>query len=120
MDNYQVLLKPFDIQTHKATFTRYLEVIIDETGTVHYAVPSHQEWLIKKACEIRHCSREELNNQVPPEYYCDFVNWLCQITGCISVWNDFYEGTPNEAQRSKLDELEENGLFTPERRWTHE
>lgn len=47
-DGYGIHSK-FDIQKHKATFTGYMEVIIDENGTVMYAVPSHQEKAIALA-----------------------------------------------------------------------
>lgn len=36
------LYSKFDIDKHAETFINYLEVIIDENGVVHYAVPSHQ------------------------------------------------------------------------------
>lgn len=48
-----MLRSPFDIETHKATFVNYLEVCIDEGGTPHYAVPSHQEWLVRKLMRLR-------------------------------------------------------------------
>ncbi|GAB6761703.1 hypothetical protein [Bacillus cereus] len=39
----ETLRGPFDIETHKKCFVDYLEVVIDEEGTVMYATPSHQE-----------------------------------------------------------------------------
>ena len=40
MDEQQrVLHSPFYVETHKKTFKNYLEVMIDEDGIVHYAVP---------------------------------------------------------------------------------
>lgn len=52
-EQQRVLRSPFDIETHKATFVNYLEVCIDEGGTPHYAVPSHQEWLVRKLMRLR-------------------------------------------------------------------
>lgn len=46
MEEYNLYCK-FDIQKHKETYKNYLEVIIDEEGSIHYAVPSHQEFLIR-------------------------------------------------------------------------
>lgn len=40
-----------DMEQHKKTFINYLEVVIDENGKIMYAVPSHQEKLIKLACQ---------------------------------------------------------------------
>ena len=51
MDKLKVLHSPFDVKVHKATFVNYLEVVILEDGTVEYAVPSHQEKMIRLGCE---------------------------------------------------------------------
>lgn len=48
----------FDMECHKNTFTNYLEVVIGENGKIMYAVPSHQEKLIKLACEKLNVTRE--------------------------------------------------------------
>lgn len=109
---YEVLHQPFDIEVHKRTFHYYLEVIIDESGIVHYAVPSHQEWLIQTACKKQGITREQLYDLCPPEYYFDVIGWLTQVTGCIAVWNESYIGNPNEQQLRTLNILEENHLFT--------
>lgn len=106
-----VMSKPFNITTHKNTFTHYLEVIIDEEGTIHYAVPSHLEWLIQKACEKLNMNRNELMNNVPREYYFDMLTWLTKVTDCIAVWDTSYVGTLNYAQRSQLELLMLEGLY---------
>lgn len=103
--------KPFNITTHKNTFKHYLEVIIDEAGIIHYAVPSHQKWLIKKACEKLNMNRNELMNNVPREYWCDMLTWLTKITRCVAVWDTSYVGTLNYAQRSQLELLMLEGLY---------
>lgn len=109
---YEVLHQPFDLEVHKKTFQHYLEVIIDEVGTVHYAVPSHQEWLIQKARKMQSVTREQLYDLCPPEYYFDVIGWLTQTTKCIAVWDESYVGNPNEQQLRTLNILEENHLFT--------
>ena len=102
----------FDINKHKETYTDYLEVIIDQNGKVMYAIPSHQEKLIQMACSKLNCTRQELNDMCPKEYYCDFITWLCKITHAVSVWNNFYIAySLNQKQRKKLLQLKEAGIF---------
>ena len=110
-DEQKVLHSPFDIETHKKTFINYLEVIIDEDGTVHYAVPSHQEFLIRYACNKLSVSRDTLNEMCPKEYYFDFITWLCKITNCIAVWNNNLMGKPNRKQLIVLNKLRCEDLY---------
>lgn len=101
----------FDIQKHKETFVNYLEVLIEPNGHVLYAVPSHQELAIKLACEAKGWTRTELNKACPQEYYFDFLVWVLSLTGCVSVWNEFYMGTPNNEQLEKLKEMKQEGIY---------
>ena len=101
----------FDIQMHKEKYVNYLEVMIDEDGKVHYAVPSHQEWAIKEACKKLGVSRKELDAMTPVEYYFDWMTWLLMQCNCVAVWNDFYIGKPNRKQKAKLKHLKINGLY---------
>lgn len=88
MTNDYNLDKPFDIDKHAQKFIDYLEVIIRRDGTVEYAVPSHQEKL--KAICIEATSREEFEERLKyPEAWADYLKWLCNYSGCISVWNTF-------------------------------
>lgn len=114
MEQQKVLYKPFDFQVHKQTFVNYLEVVVDESGTIMYAVPSHQEKLIKLACEKLNVSRNQLMDLCPPEYYFNFIEWLCKVSGCVSVWNDFYIGIPNEKQKDMIKKLSEEHLYKGE------
>lgn len=82
----------FDVEEHIRTFVNYLEVIIEENGVVEYAVPSHQEKLISVACKKLGVTRQELDNMCSVEYYCNFMTWLCKVSGCCSVWNEFVIG----------------------------
>lgn len=83
------LTSPFDLELHKKTFVNYLEVVIFPDGHVEYAIPSHQEKLIKVACDLNGWSRDQLNKKCPREYYFDFMTWLCNVTGCVSIWDNY-------------------------------
>lgn len=111
MDRFTVLNSPFDIDIHKATFINYLEVVILEDGTIEYAVPSHQEKLIKIACKRLNVTRAELNRMCPRNYWADFITWLCDQSHAIAVWNTFYQGSPNELQMESLYKLQEADLL---------
>jgi hypothetical protein len=108
----ETLHSPFDIEKHKQVFVNYLEVIIDKEGVVHYAVPSHQEWLIKKAIEILNIDRVDLYDECPDEYCFDIMSWLTDVTECVLVWNDRYIGKPNNKQISTLTMLYNNKLYS--------
>ena len=114
MDRTYDLYSEFDIQKHKETFINYLEVLIESNGHVLYAIPSHQEMAIKLACEAKGWTREELNQACPPEMYFDFLAWVLSLTGCVSVWNNFYMGTLNGEQRERLREMKEAGIYRGE------
>lgn len=102
----------FDIEQHKKTFIHYLEVVIDESGKIMYTVPSHQEKLISIACEKLNVTREELNAMCPQEYYCDFMTWLCRMSGACAVWEKFIQADKlTEKQIMALQMLKENGLY---------
>lgn len=105
------LTSEFNIKMHKATYIHYLEVIITPDGVIHYAVPSHQEFLIKYICTNENLSRDELNALCPKEYYFDFLTWLCKKSKCISVWETFYYGELNNAQRESLNDLKLENLY---------
>lgn len=102
----------FDIISHKETYVNYLEVIILPNGEVRYAVPSHQENLLQYASHKMGKSRQELYDSCPAAYYCDVINWLCHITGCVSVWTDRFEGELNIHQTATLIDLKDAGIYT--------
>lgn len=114
MNQQDVLHGPFDIELHKQIFIDYLEVMIDTDGIVHYAVPSHQEFLISKTMERNHWTREELKNACPKEMYGRFLEWLIsQSGGYIPVWKNFVLNYPlNTKQVSTLSKLKSAGLFS--------
>jgi len=111
----QTLHSPFDIETHKNVFVNYLEVIIDQEGVVHYAVPSHQEWLINKAIVVLGLSsREELYDECPDEYALSPMEWLTEVTGCVSVWDDHFIGNPTNKQIKTMRELKDASIYRGE------
>lgn len=102
----------FDIEMHKKTYINYLEVVIRADGTVEYAVPSHQEKLIKISCEKLGISRDELENSCPSEFWCDYLKWLCIQSGCVAVWNYYcqYESITTK-QIVALRKLKNEGIY---------
>lgn len=102
----------FDIQKHKEVYKNYLEVIVDEEGKIHYAVPSHQEFLIRRGCKNLNVSRKVLNLLCPKRFHYDFVTWLCKVSKCVAVWNDRIMGySYAEAQVKTLKRLKRAGLY---------
>ena len=111
MDEQQkVLNSPFDLETHKKTFIAYLEVIIDSEGNVMYAVPSHQQAMIRIATEKLNVTKERLFEMYDSSWF-DTIEWLSGITGCISVWFDNYVGEPNEKQLDVLRKFRDEGIY---------
>lgn len=106
------LYSKFDIKKHKEKYVDYLEVVILENGEVQYAVPSHQEKLIKMACLKKGICREELERSCPEEYWFNYLQWLCMQSGCVAVWNTFcrYESV-STAQIVMLRKLKKEGIY---------
>lgn len=115
MNPIEILQGPFDIETHKANFVHYLEVVIAPCGTVHYAVPSHQEFLIQTIMKQKNLTREEVVMACPEELRWDFLRWLCKESGgYLPVWEDFYENENlplTKEQKNALKKLKKHGLF---------
>ena len=87
MTEDEILRLPFDIARHKEARYLELEIMIAPNGAAVYALPSHQEFLVKRAMEMHNWTREELMDACPPEYYEDFMNWLIPLSGgWIPVW----------------------------------
>lgn len=104
----------FDIKEHAKHYVNYLEVIIRPSGKVEYAIPSHQEKLIKIGMDKHNCSREDYQSMCPREYWLDYMTWLTKDTKCVSVWTDYFAGTPNRFQRKKLEDLKRAGIYLGE------
>lgn len=112
-NDLSVLKGKFDIELHKKTFYRYLEVIIDPEGVVHYAVPSHNERLITYIMDTLGFDRDQIEGMVSVLWATcgGIAKALCEMSKCISVWNNFYIGKPNDKQRETLQKLQDNGLY---------
>lgn len=102
----------FNLELHKKTFINYLEVIIDENGTIMYAFPSHQQKLIALACSKLNVTLNELQNMCPREYYGDYMFWLCKITNAVSVWEHTYIANKlNKNHLAALRKLKMGGVY---------
>lgn len=113
MTDEEILALPFSIDRHKQAKWLELELVIGPEGDVHYAIPSHQEFLIRKACEVKHCTRDELADMCPEEYWGDYMRWLNLVTGgYIPVWPIGVLDIPvTKAQSAALKALKLNGLY---------
>lgn len=109
------LYSPFDIEQHTQNFVDYLEVVVFPDGHIEYAVPSHQEKLIAVCMKELGLTRDELNKRCPKEYYFDFMTWLCNVSHCVSVWNEYIVTSDivplTIEQRKTLQELIKCGLL---------
>lgn len=114
-DQQKVLHSKFDVEVHKKTFVDYLEVIIDEEGIVHYAVPSHLEYLLKMFMnKNKCCDRNYAMQQVEKlsiEKMETPIDFLIAEMKAVSVWNSGYWGKPNEKQKETLKTLKEAGVY---------
>lgn len=114
MTEEMLLSRPFSIQDHKQ-YGRCLdlELLISPAGEVEYALPSHQEGLIKKAMEKNGWTRQEMMDACPPEYYFDFMEWLIMASGgYIPVWpRAVLAASITKEQRSALRQLKMAGLY---------
>ena len=97
----------FDIDKHAEHFINYLEIVIDEDGEIHYAVPSHQ--IFMENILKRKSGEDEFNRMImeDKEAWVDYLPWLCKHTKCVPVWNKFYIGNPNDKQLHILQQLKE-------------
>lgn len=105
----------FDIVQHKAHYVNYLEVIIKPEGTVEYAVPSHQRKLENVLAKQRGITVENVRDLCPKDMYYNYQQWLCNMTGCVSVWNSFaiLPDVFTQSQEDTIHQLIEAGLFKP-------
>lgn len=111
----------FDIEKHKQTYIHYLEVVMFPDGHIEYAVPSHQEKLIAIACDKLQVSRETLFSMCPKDYYFDVLVWLCNLTGCVSIWTNGITKSDKipltMEQEQMLLTLKDNGLLEGDYKW---
>lgn len=107
MNDLEILHGPFDLQTHANHFINYLEVIILNDGTIEYAIPSHQRKL-EEIC-IGQTSGKEFNERLEdPNAFGDYMQWLCNYSGCICVWDRFCI-KPKSCTTAQLESLKRLG-----------
>lgn len=112
MKNKYSIYSDFDIRKHAENFVHYLEVIIEPDGSVHYAIPSHQEYMIGYICQRDGITPHELESRCPWESYFNFMEWLCRESRCLSVWTNHVMGfEPTAAQIRTIELLREKGLL---------
>lgn len=102
----------FSIEEHAKKHINYLEVIIEDDGTVYYAIPSHQRKLIQLYCDKNNLTEKELYDMIPitvsPEH------WMCYHGKYVAVW---YEGIIcsvdiTDAQIEILSRMIESGIMS--------
>lgn len=112
MDDKYTVYSEFNIKKHKETFVNYLEIIMYPSGKIEYAVPSHMEKLMFIAMKKYNQTRNQVDQNCPKEYYCDYTYWLCRYTGCLAIYNSFYYGKANRIQQKMLEKLKTEGLYS--------
>ena len=111
MESYD-LYCDFDLDKHIKKYPCYTEVIIHYNGKVEYAVPSHQEKLIRLGMQKYNCCREEFIAKCPRDMYCDYLQWLMNETKFICVLYDGYIcKNLSKLQKSKLKRFIEVGAM---------
>lgn len=108
----------FNLELHlmyKDDFCRFdsgLECIILPDGVIKYAMPSHTAFLERYICKNDNISYEQLLDECPRSYYANYLQWLVNRSGCISVWNcafmyppDFYITNENDPRAVSLKSL---------------
>lgn len=113
LDAEYVLSQPFSIELFKKARFLSLEVMIFPDGTIEYALPSHQEFLVNRAMKLQGWTRDELWDACPPEYYTDVLTWLIPLAGgCVPVWPQGVLKYPlTKQQVASLRKLKLAGLY---------
>lgn len=101
----------FDVATHKATFINYLEVVITADGKIHYSVPSHQQFLLNRLMKERNLTHKELDDLCPEKCHFDYNRWLAQEYEAVLVFNNGFQGDPNDEQLDAIQMLRDEELL---------
>lgn len=104
----------FDYKKHNETYFYYCEVIILPNGTVHYAVPSHSEFLKKYIATKQHIPEKDVYKYLKDKYQQSAfilygLDTLLDETKAIAVYYNTYYGTPNKKQLKVLQRLQDTG-----------
>ena len=88
----------------------YCEAILFDDGTISYAIPSHNETLIRIAMERDNITRNELDKAMPIE--ASPVHWLTEHLNCSSLWfNSCISCNLTELQKESLIKLQKAGVI---------
>ena len=86
-DPSSLFKQPFDVKKHAANFINYCEVIIWPDGKIEYAVPSHNEIVIKAYCKTHNVSRDSamlfFNSSI------DSFEDAIKDMGIIQIWYEY-------------------------------
>ena len=111
---------PFSIERHIHTFVNYTECVINETGEIMYATPSHERKLMAIVMEKQNLTLEQLTEKARKENgQFDWINWLMRMSGCICVYTCGYAYPPDvvltDEQQSSLKSLIDAELVADKR-----
>ena len=103
-NDYNCMCK-FDLEKHRASMKtfNYLEIVILPDGTVEYAVPSHQRKL-ENICKVMTSEQDFTKRLQDPEAFADYMQWLCNYSGCVCVWDSFCI-KPKDITQAQLDTI---------------
>jgi len=99
----------FNYKKHSETYICYCEVVIMPNGTVHYAVPSHLEFLSNTYCTKYNVTRKELYDYLYNEPTLLPIDFFIEKLHAVCVWYNCYEGKPNKKQQRVLNKLQDTG-----------
>ena len=101
----------FNYKKHSETYICYCEVVIMPNGTVHYAVPSHSEFLTNAYCAKHNVTRKELYEYLYNEHNYALLpyDFLINKLHAVCVWYEHFEGRPNKKQQRVLNKLQDTG-----------
>lgn len=99
------------IKNHK--HINYCEAILFEDGSIDYAIPSHQEYLVAEYMKRTGMSKEEVWEEIP--ITASPIDWLIDKTKCIIIWYDSFmrNKTITQSQFNSLSKLKENKIINP-------
>lgn len=90
MNQQKILKSKFNFEFHGKNFIQYCEVIITPNGEVRYAIPSHEQAILKYLSEKNNMSIKEIMKEYNTLPCCDIYDRLLEESGCILVWYDRY------------------------------
>lgn len=106
-----VLYKPFDFNEHlKAFGDTYLEAVVLEDGTIEYAIPSHEQKLVRVIMQKTGKTRDQVIWDCSDDDKLNWQEYLERESGCISLWTNFYLGTANEKQLEAIQKLKDHKI----------